>query len=353
MIWWDTSYSRLFVREFNYQGCRFLSVAHIMCYRYAVLHGLRTFANAIRKWAKRLTAFPTLRFRTPDWQVQCRSVLRDICSHLCLADMAVKMVLLESGRGLSPCHVYLRGGITWHFSDWFRREHCEWHLDWNLRTPGRWKTDSAWLASTWTYTQGAQTYCSLIGHGTPAWCYIYRLNTCCGHSLFCRSECVPSRRCCGVLLPVYSCFWYWLLIIWYLLLWKFLIVSTLKAYIGLMIFISLHIPKALDLWLSPLSLILVNCDHILVMDLNLLYRDFLVDDRELPFYSILYHARCLRSMMKRGTCTALSQCTSTRTLTSLVTHCPRITGYQKQLTWPCLVRWLWPVHRRFHRPTWL
>ena len=52
-----------------------------------------------------LTAFPTSRFQTPDWQVQCRSVLRDIYSHMCLADMAVKMALLESGpRPFSlPC----------------------------------------------------------------------------------------------------------------------------------------------------------------------------------------------------------------------------------------------------------
>ena len=102
--------SPFFIREFNYQGCQFHSVAHLMCYRYAVFHGLRTFANAIRKWAKPLTAFPTPRFQTPDWQVQCRAVLQDIYSQLCLADMAVKMALLVSGHGLSPCHVYLRGG---------------------------------------------------------------------------------------------------------------------------------------------------------------------------------------------------------------------------------------------------
>ena len=86
--------SPFFARDFSYQDCRFHSVAHLMCYRYAVLHGLKTFANAIRKWAKPLTAFPTSRFQTPDWQVQCRSVLRDINSHLCLTDMAVKTALL-------------------------------------------------------------------------------------------------------------------------------------------------------------------------------------------------------------------------------------------------------------------
>ena len=33
--------SPFYAREFNYQDCRFNSVAHLMCYRYAVLHGLQ------------------------------------------------------------------------------------------------------------------------------------------------------------------------------------------------------------------------------------------------------------------------------------------------------------------------
>ena len=89
--------SPFFVREFVYQGCRFHSVAHLMCYRYAVLQGLKTFANGIRKWVKHLTDFPTPRFQTPDWQAQCRSVLKDIYSHLCLTDVAVKTALVDSG----------------------------------------------------------------------------------------------------------------------------------------------------------------------------------------------------------------------------------------------------------------
>ena len=74
--------SPFFVREFVYQGCQFHSVAHLICYHYAVLHGLKTFANGIRKWVKHLTDFPTPRFQMPDWQVQCRSVLKEIYSHL-------------------------------------------------------------------------------------------------------------------------------------------------------------------------------------------------------------------------------------------------------------------------------
>ena len=89
--------SPFYAREFNYQDCRFNSVAHLMCYRYAVLHGLKTFATAVRKWARPLTEFPTSRFQTVGWNSQCRSVLREIYSHLCLTDIAVKTALLESG----------------------------------------------------------------------------------------------------------------------------------------------------------------------------------------------------------------------------------------------------------------
>ena len=89
--------SPFYPREFNYQDCRFNSVAHLMCYRYAVLHGLKLFATAVRKWARPLTDFPTSRFQTVGWNSQCRSVLIEIYSHLCLTDITVKTALLESG----------------------------------------------------------------------------------------------------------------------------------------------------------------------------------------------------------------------------------------------------------------
>ena len=89
--------SPFFVREYVYQGCRFHSISHLIYYRYAVLQGLKTFANSIRKWVKHLTDFPTPRFQTPEWQVQCRSVLAEIYGHLCLTDMAAKTALIDSG----------------------------------------------------------------------------------------------------------------------------------------------------------------------------------------------------------------------------------------------------------------
>ena len=80
-----------------YQGCRFHSIAHLMCFRYAVLHRLRLFATSVRKWTRHLTDFPTSRFQTPDWQVECRTMLTEIYSHLCLCDMAVKTAFIDTG----------------------------------------------------------------------------------------------------------------------------------------------------------------------------------------------------------------------------------------------------------------
>ena len=37
------------------------------------------------------------RFQTPDWQVECRTVLTEIYSHLCLSDMAVETALIDTG----------------------------------------------------------------------------------------------------------------------------------------------------------------------------------------------------------------------------------------------------------------
>ena len=68
-----------------------------MCYRYAIIHDLKLFATSIRKWSTHLTDFPTNRFQTPDWQVLCRTRLREIYSHLCLTDASVKTALIDTG----------------------------------------------------------------------------------------------------------------------------------------------------------------------------------------------------------------------------------------------------------------
>ena len=98
--------SPFFVRELYYQGCRFHSIAHLICFRYAVIHGLRLFATSIRKWTRHLTDFPTSRFQTPDWQVDCCTVLTEIYGHLCISDMAA---LIDMG----PRPFCLQCSVPW------------------------------------------------------------------------------------------------------------------------------------------------------------------------------------------------------------------------------------------------
>ena len=76
-------------RNLDYQDCRFHSMAHLMCYRYEIVNGQRTFATGIRMWSRYLTEFPTPKFTTLDCVQQWHSILVDIYSHLCLADTAI------------------------------------------------------------------------------------------------------------------------------------------------------------------------------------------------------------------------------------------------------------------------
>ena len=62
--------SPFYIRNLNYQDNRFYSIAHLMCYRYAVAAGQKTFATGIRKWSKHLTDFPTPKFKTINWEQQ-------------------------------------------------------------------------------------------------------------------------------------------------------------------------------------------------------------------------------------------------------------------------------------------
>ena len=82
--------------NFDYQDCRFHSIAHLMCYRYAIVSGQRTFATGIRKWSRHLTDFPMPKCTTLDCVQQWHSILVDIYSHLCLTDTAIKSVLIDT-----------------------------------------------------------------------------------------------------------------------------------------------------------------------------------------------------------------------------------------------------------------
>ena len=90
--------------------CYHHSVAHLMCFRYAVHNDLKLLAISVRKWSKRLTEFPIVRFVTHNGQAQCRSVLKDICSHLCINDVAVRGALVDSGHKPFVLHCQTQQG---------------------------------------------------------------------------------------------------------------------------------------------------------------------------------------------------------------------------------------------------
>ena len=89
--------SPFYIRNLDYQDSRFNSIAHLMCYRYAVAAGQKTFATGIRNWSKHLTDFPTPNYKTIDWVQQWQTVLMDIYSHLCLTEVSVKTALINTG----------------------------------------------------------------------------------------------------------------------------------------------------------------------------------------------------------------------------------------------------------------
>ena len=90
-------------RNLDYQDCRFHSIAHLICYRYAIANGRKTFATGIGKWSRHLTDFPTPKFTTHDCIQQWHSILVDIYSHLCLTDTAIKSLLIDAGPRPFKC----------------------------------------------------------------------------------------------------------------------------------------------------------------------------------------------------------------------------------------------------------
>ena len=89
--------SPFYHRNIMYQDCKFHSITHLMCYRYAIANGQKIFATGIRKWSRHLNDFPTPKFTTPDCIQQWLSILTDIYTYLCVTDMAFKSVLLDTG----------------------------------------------------------------------------------------------------------------------------------------------------------------------------------------------------------------------------------------------------------------
>ena len=89
--------SPFYPREIIYQNCTFLSIAHLMCYRYAVINNQKTFATGIRKWSRPLRDFPTPKFSTTTEIDQWRIILEEIYAFLCINNSEMRSSLIRSG----------------------------------------------------------------------------------------------------------------------------------------------------------------------------------------------------------------------------------------------------------------
>ena len=89
--------SPFYPREIIHQNCTFLSIAHLMCYRYAIINNEKTFATGIRKWSRPLKDFPTPKFSTTTEIEQWKVILAEIYAYLCIGDSALRSTLLQTG----------------------------------------------------------------------------------------------------------------------------------------------------------------------------------------------------------------------------------------------------------------
>ena len=89
--------SPFYQREIIYQDCKFHSIAHILCYRYAIANDQKTFTTGIRKWSRQLVEFPTPKFTTTDSTQQWLEILTDIYTYLCTIDETFRSTLINTG----------------------------------------------------------------------------------------------------------------------------------------------------------------------------------------------------------------------------------------------------------------
>ena len=89
--------SPFYQREIIYQDCKFHSIAHLLCYRYAIANDQKTFATGIRKWSRQLVEFPTPKFMTTDGTQQWLEILTDIYTYLCTIDETFRSTLINTG----------------------------------------------------------------------------------------------------------------------------------------------------------------------------------------------------------------------------------------------------------------
>ena len=89
--------SPFYPREIIYQNCTFLSIAHLLCYRYAMINNQKIFATGIRKWSRPLRDFPTPKFSSTTEIDQWRIILEEIYTFLCINNSAMRSSLITSG----------------------------------------------------------------------------------------------------------------------------------------------------------------------------------------------------------------------------------------------------------------
>ena len=89
--------SPFYQREIIYQNCTFLSIAHLLCYIYAIINNQKTFATGIRKWSRPLMDFPRPKFTTDTEIEQWRTILTEIYTYLCISDSEIRSALVRSG----------------------------------------------------------------------------------------------------------------------------------------------------------------------------------------------------------------------------------------------------------------
>ena len=89
--------SPFYQRELMYQDCAFQSIAHLLCYRYAIINNQKTFATGIRKWSRILVDFPIPKFKSTTETQQWLEILTDIYTYLCDTDEGIRSALVETG----------------------------------------------------------------------------------------------------------------------------------------------------------------------------------------------------------------------------------------------------------------
>ena len=89
--------SPFYQRELIYQDCKFQSIAHLLCYRYAVINNQKTFATGIRKWSRTLVDFPSPKFKSNTEIQQWLDILTEIYTYLCNTDERIRSALVDTG----------------------------------------------------------------------------------------------------------------------------------------------------------------------------------------------------------------------------------------------------------------